>query len=374
MNNIETKTPSDIIPKVLSINELHPPYITQRKPEEGKIDYRNLVLSQFQDVLTATNQIRNGIEKNKYNNMTAKQVFHTFHHIHVGEDDALKNAVQAADFGDIDLDYQRQIWDALKHSAEHLESDQSCRYGMYRNSIISWDEPGRGIMGMHIDDIPEFAEKVFALIDKKISEARNGNRMNPDDAIRFSIMVATVIDVAHFKKDCNGRTAEDFMVWIQSQLIESPKDRRFLSDHGLRAPGLQNSITHSDGSRGPMVEEEYIDMIQDTRDRIDSRNFLATGIRQEMYSMLGKIIRLNDEEITNIMKDVNNPEKQNELRKATTQIFNDMLAECETIGRPELRRKPESMFDELVEYYMDNKINKYKTFNPKDVFLPQYQQ
>lgn len=326
----------------------------QKTPEGDR--GKTLLLLHARQVLEATNLIRQQIEAGELDNLSAEAAFHHIHRIHVG-DNPLVWMAASADFGTATSDYEQVS--AVLDAAHDLEGDDSFEEGRYRNKAIPWSQE-RGILGIHEADLAVFAKEYFSTVQSLVDQAKSGKKeilTEANVAPEIAITAATIIDLAHFKLDGNGRASEDFAVWLQRQLTKGRERPIALCDNGLRARGL-----HS------LVREEYQDSMAKQRHRIDGRNELVLAIRRQLFKDLAQELGLTEtklDELLGFSFEVGQYQEKELARKKATPYFYDLLRYLK-----DWTRIYDSPFQRVANYFREKGVRDYSHFKADEVFVP----
>lgn len=216
-------------------------------------------------ILFATNAIRTSIFNGDFESMTPEAAFRHIHEMHIGKTAKEHLTALASDTDNPQM---------LNSIALQLGSDLSLiTENANRISQIEWNNI-RGVLGIPFLDLPAFSQKVFGEVEGILE--RKDQLTSPDTKLAASIFYSTLIDLIHLKIDGNGRSSEDFMIWMQRKIKGEPV---FLSQNGLRAVHAEK-----------FVPDEQKQKIQQQRERIEGRGDIVLGIRRTMYEELKKYI------------------------------------------------------------------------------------
>jgi hypothetical protein len=321
-------------------------------------------------VLHASNEVHGAIDSHSWDHLTAEQVFNEIHFIHVGKADPVNHIIASADFDTRESSLPYDIWSVYADAAKHLGKDGSYQKGRYRSTAIDWREPQRGILGLAAGDLPHFANEFFSHIDSVIAETSLSGGINPEAARHFAIVAATILDVAHLKKDCNGRACEDFMVWLEKKLINKPEEIRFLSGSGLRARGLHSLFSRDSGGFDKLLKPEYFESSAAMRKNIDEKCGLVLEVRRQLYDRLAENLGIQPHEVESKLPRyvaANSDEKTERDRvwSAATTVLLEEVAALEEVDKLTLRR---DKYTGLVQFIQEKGVSTYTELRDEDVF------
>jgi hypothetical protein len=270
------------------------------KPMEKERMARPLYRESILHILRATNRARREIVDGSLDNLSAEDAYFHLHKIHRGDtprDTLLADASDCPNTQELEdhaSQYQRDL---------SLYSERA-----YRTEDMSWNEV-RGILGIPPLLLPEFSKRMFGIIDTLI---QNRDTLSPEAKISSSLFYSLLVDITHVKYDLNGRTGEDFMIWMQRRLGVQPQNMVFLSENGLRARRAEN-----------IVGGDLQSVLQRQRERIDGKTQIGLKIRQAMYQEMVRIAQ--NEGDPRIIEICGMDEYVSNRTKEVSQLFYRML-------------------------------------------------
>ncbi len=311
-----------------------------------------------EQVLEATNTIRRLIESGAMDALSAEQAFNLIHFIHTGEGEPSKAIIATANFRGLEHLSAQSYYGRTEAAALEYQNEKSYLPYHYRTSYVRWGEYGRGAIGIELGQVPQFASDYFTHVDQFVTEAST-NQYHPDYVFPILLSMATVADIAHLKGDCNGRTCEDFLVWMQRRIYEGKRAPICLSDHGLRAPGAVEA-----------VKPEYYDSALELYLRINKRNDVVIALRKALFVEMAQINEMSPEELEQFMMqpvagDITERQqimaKRQKIHQALGKILGNII---DTNGSAENRLTRKALED-VNEFYSTNGKTEYHYLSPE---------
>lgn len=308
-------------------------------------------------VLDTTNRIRTAITSGILDHLPAETVFHLIHFIHAGMNDPVKTALAVANYRTIESWTAYAYWNQTCLDAFEIGEDPSMQLGRLRSTPIRWRDKDSGIIGIHEDDLGIFSQKMFKKINTFIEWAQTHPEFseNRDAVITFSVTAATLLDIAHLKKDLNGRACEDFMVWMQKQLSNG-KHYAFVSDTGLRAPGAER-----------IVEDWCKEKIEIQRMRINNRNNLVVNIRSWIFDVLAYANKMKPNDLEKLWlsgKPEDREKKQDIRHQAEKRLYDNISGMYPKYPQSFSENQFYDCFKKLIEFYKTFGVSKYTSIDP----------
>jgi len=307
-------------------------------------------------ILNATNTVRRTIQSGDMDTLDSERAYRTIHRTHIGNSPESAMIALASDENHLS-NFKGLGWELDQDMSFY--SDEA-----YRLHEVEWSEI-RGIMGVPPNDLPDFARKLFGGIDQVIASAKN--QPFPDEAVRAAaICYGTLVDLAHVKVDCNGRSSEDFTIWLQRVLSQGKLPPVFLSQNGLRARSAEK-----------FAQESIKPQIEQQRKRIDARGDFVMNIRHALYQEMVKIVDEQPEEKRLAEKigygDYFRTSKPKDVTKLFYQLLNvgQQWIDGKVTGKPfqsssSFEQKITDQFEALLTYFQQNAVSEYTALNPND--------
>lgn len=319
-----------------------------------------LRLAQAIHILEATNAIRDQIADGRLDSLSSEQVFHRIHRMHVGETPET-HILASADFEA--YPDAAAAFTELKSAAGNLDADGSYTEGAYRKQSIYWEEARRGITGVDPKELPQMAKEVFGKIDAIVQRARSDPASiihEPFFAVPIAVASATLLDIMHPKRDCNGRTCEDFMYWLEKQLLGKDDMPLVLSDTGLRARVSEQ-----------FVKPEYKKKEMDMRERIYGRNEEVLKIKRRLFSDMAEGSNMTEDELATLMRgwqfDTEKLGKQKLMFKMAASHIRDVCMGF----LDEVTKSYRYPYEGVVQYVKNKGVTQYIPLTPQQVFRPE---
>lgn len=329
------------------------------RPEVGADQDRTLLKDHVGHIIKATNLVRSNIADGRWDDLTAEAAFHEIHDIHAGQDDLVKHVLATMDLILLEHDFDISIWHSGWEAANSLRPDMGYQKGKYRTSHISWGAIGRGVLGIDQDYVEDYAREFFGNVQDTINKVRSAKELvkpEPDEVLAYAVEAATIADIAHFKQDLNGRSTEDWMVWLQRQLLTEGDKPKFLSSHGIRA-------RQSDLVLKPEYEGPYFDV----QTRLWGRMDPVKHVRQKMYRDLAARLDLSPEQLQAKMPALAYErgvvQEMRTIRRASRQDFYDLLPYVD--GLSGAKSEP---FLPIENYIAKVGVDTFTAYSPDEVF------
>lgn len=325
-------------------------------------------LGAFVHLLQSSNQIRNNLDKGRFDGQSSMEAFDNIWSIHTGSSDKEK-ALAFTEGGGYTLDEWR---DALERQTRPLDAATSVR-------LIEGMKP-------MLFDLPEPAKSqvikiFFDFADKILQDPQLIPQLYRSKAYIPAVILQAHLNFLHPKQDGNGRTSEDWSLWWQKELVrraeveaksKKPASTGWLSlsvvrpeverdsirswyHHGLRYRYADNNFSDYT-TVPPFLKEELEEVYLEGRKTMEKRIVEMNKFRREMYQFL-----IDKIEFKGNPKEFEEYIKQNSDKVVA--VFQDLYSSSSNIDW--------NLFIEQVITLQQTGEYSYKSYPPAEVIKPE---